>query len=369
MPDADFYDILGVSREADLSAIKKAYRQAAQRFHPDRNPGDREAEENFKRAAEAYAVLSDPQKRARYDRYGKAGLGGAGGFGGFDSEVFADFSDILGDLFGLGGIFGGRGRRRRGARPGRDLRYDLEIDFEEAVRGTETKIRIPRLEPCESCKGSGAEEGGVETCAQCGGRGEVAFQQGFFTIARPCGQCGGAGRRITKPCPECHGEGRLRAERTIDVRIPAGVDEGMRLRLAGEGEAGSHAGARGDLYVVLHVREHEVFRRHDRDVLVELPLSFARVALGTEVVVPTLDGDYTLRVPAGTQSGTRFRLRGKGVPDVDGRGRGDQYVEVRVHTPTSVSKEQRRLLEQLAELDGEIPGERGLFDRVKDIFN
>lgn len=367
MPDRDYYEILGLGRDAELSAIKKAYRRAAQQFHPDRNPGDPTSEEKFKEAAEAYAVLSDPDKRARYDRYGKAGLG-AQAFPGFDSEIFGDFGDILGNLFGLGSIFGGR-RGRRGARPGRDLRYDLEIDFEEAVRGMETKMRVPRLDPCEACRGSGAAAGGVETCSNCGGRGEVAFQQGFFTIARPCGRCAGAGRRITKSCDACAGEGRVRREHTIQVRIPAGVDDGMQLRLAGEGEAGEAGGPRGELYVVLHVREHALFRRDGRDIQLDLPVSFAKAALGTRIAVPTLEGDYALSIPAGTQSGTRFRLRGKGIVGVDGRGPGDLYVAVHVHTPTSLGKEQRRLLERLSELDGEIPTERGLFDRVKDIFN
>jgi len=368
VPESDYYDTLGIGREADLSAIKKAYRRAAQKYHPDRNPGDKAAEEKFKQAAEAYAVLSDPGKRQRYDRFGKAGLGGQGGFHGFDPDTFGDFGDILGSLFGFGNIFGG-GRRGRRGRPGRDLRYDLEIEFEEAVRGLETKIRVPRMMACDSCDGRGAAPDGIESCSNCSGQGQVAFQQGFFTIARPCGQCGGAGRRITQPCESCHGEGRVREEKTLEVKIPAGVDEGMRMRLSGEGEAGSGGGPPGDLYVELHVREHPVFRREDRDILLDLFVSYSQVALGSVVEVPTLDGEYSLKIPAGTQSGGRFRLRGKGAPGVDNRGRGDQYVSVHVHTPTSLSKEQRQLLEQLAELDGDITAERGLFDRVKDIFN
>ncbi len=369
MSHTDYYEILGVGREADLSAIKKAYRRAAQKHHPDRNPGDKTAEDRFKAAAEAYAVLSDPEKRQRYDRYGKAGLGAQAGFPGFDQEIFSDFGDVLGDLFGLGGVFGGGRRGRHGAQPGRDLRYDLELDFEEAVRGLETNVRIGRLDPCPTCRGSGAAPQGIETCGQCGGRGQVAFQQGFFTIARTCGYCGGAGRRVTRPCETCKGEARTQTERTIQVRIPAGVDDGMRLRLAGEGEAGNHGGPRGDLFVVLHVRPHEVFRREDRDIHVELPVSFSQLALGSAVRVPTLDGEYTLKIPAGTQSGTRFRLRGKGVASVEGRGVGDQYVAVHAHTPGSLTKDQRQLLERLAELDGEIRAERGFFERVKDIFN
>jgi molecular chaperone DnaJ len=350
-----------------LSAIKKAYRRAAQKHHPDRNPDDAEAEARFKAAAEAYSVLSDPEKRQRYDRFGKAGLGGQGGFGGFDAETFGDFGDILGDLFGLGSIFGG-GRRRSRVRPGRDMRFDLEIDFEEAIRGLKTSIKVPRREPCKACSGKGAAPGGIRTCAQCDGQGQVAFQQGFFTIARACSACGGAGKQITEACDVCGGEGSLHAENTIQVRIPAGVDEGMRLRLSGEGEAGGRGAPPGDLYVVIHVREHEHFRRDDLDIHFDLPVSFAQATLGAEIGVPTLDAEYTLKIPAGTQSGTRFRLRGKGIPSVDGRGQGDQYVAVHIHTPKTLSKEQRQLLENLADLDGDITAERGIFDRVKDIF-
>ena len=259
MSDRDYYEILGVSRDADLAAVKKAYRQSALRDHPDKNPGDKEAEDRFKEAAEAYSVLSDPEKRRIYDQFGKRGLGGAGGFHGFDQDIFADFSDILGDLFGLGSVFGG-GRRRGGGGAGRDLRYDLEIEFEEAVRGLETRIQVPRLESCEDCGATGAAEGGSHVCEQCGGRGQVAFQQGFFTIARPCGLCGGTGRRITHPCPTCEGRGRLSREKTLRVRIPAGVDDGTRIRMTGEGEGGVQGGPPGDLYIVLHVREHEFFQ-------------------------------------------------------------------------------------------------------------
>jgi len=367
VPDAAYYDVLGVSREADLSTIKKAYRRLALRYHPDKNPGDPAAEEKFKEAAEAYSVLSDTEKRRRYDTYGKAGLGGQGGFQGFDQEIFADFSDILGDLFGFGSIFGG-GRRRRRGQAGRDLRYDLEIEFEEAVAGLETRIKVPRLDPCEACQGSGAASGGIETCSQCRGQGQVAFQQGFFTVARTCGHCRGTGKRIVKACEACLGEGRTRAERDIKVRIPAGVDDGMQLRLAGEGEAARGGGPAGDLYVLIHVREHPVFQRDELDLHSTVDLTFSQAALGASRNVPTLDGDQALSIPAGTQSGTRFRLRGKGVPALDGRGRGDHYLTVRVRTPEGLSPEQRELLEHLGEIEGEPTGDRGLFDRVKDIF-
>jgi molecular chaperone DnaJ len=366
VPDTDFYQTLGVGRDADLSAIKKAYRKLAVRYHPDKNPGDPAAAERFTEAAEAYAVLSDPEKRRRYDTYGKAGLGGQGGFQGFDQEIFADFGDILGDLFGFGNLFGGR-RRRRG-QSGRDLRYDLEIDFEEAVRGMEAHIKVPRLEPCASCSGSGAADGGVERCSHCGGQGQVAFQQGFFTIARPCGHCRGTGRRITKPCTSCSGQGRVQTERDLQVRIPPGIDEGMQLRVGGEGEAGSHGGPPGDLYVAVHVREHDRFRREGRDIFSTVDISFSQAALGTTRSVPTLDGDHELEIPAGTQSGTRFRLRGRGVPSVEGRGRGDHYLSVQVRTPESLDTEQRELFERLSEIEGEPVADRGLFDRVKDIF-
>jgi molecular chaperone DnaJ len=366
--DRDYYDILGVKREADVAEIKKAYRRAALRYHPDKNPGDSAAEESFKEAAEAYAVLSDPEKRQLYDRFGKSGLGGSAGFPGFDQDIFGDFSDILGDLFGFGSVFGGARRRSR-AGAGRDLRYDLEIEFEEAVGGLETKIQVPRLETCDTCGGTGAEEGGIETCNQCGGRGQVAFQQGFFTIARPCNRCGGTGRRIVRPCAGCSGQGRVQQERTLTVRIPAGVDGGTRLRMSGEGEGGVGGAPPGDLYVVLHVREHEIFQRRDLDLHCVVPVSFGQAALGAEISVPTIDGEDSLDLPAGTQTGTSFRLKGRGVPAVNGRGRGDQYVIIQVRVPTRLGREQRQLIEQLAEFDDDEADGQGLFDRVKNIFN
>lgn len=366
MADRDYYEVLGVSRDADGATIKKAYRRLAVEYHPDKNPGDNQAEERFKEAAEAYAVLSDSDKRQRYDRFGKAGLGGQG-FGGFDQEIFSDFGDILGDLFGFGSVFGG-GRRRSRGMPGRDLLYDLEIDFAEAVRGLETKIQVPRLEICDGCDGSGAAAGGIATCPQCRGQGQVAFQQGFFTVARTCGHCKGTGKKIRNPCDTCRGDGRLRREKTIAVRIPPGVDEGMRLRISGEGEAGTGGAPPGDLYVVLHVRPHERFRRIDRDLVCDMAVSISQAALGTRLKVPTLDGEEELHVPAGTQSGTQFRLRGKGVPDLAGRSRGDHIAVVQVRIPRKLTVDQRRLLENLAELDQEEPADRGLFERVKDIF-
>ncbi len=367
MPRTDYYDLLGVGRDAELSAIKTAYRRLAIKYRPDKNSGDPKAEEKFKEAAEAYSVLSDSAKRQRYDTYGRTGLGGPGGFQGFDQEIFADFSDVLGDLFGFGNVFGG-GRRRRGP-AGRDLRYDLEIEFEEAIRGLETRIRIPRFEPCGECSGSGAAPGGVDRCAHCNGQGQVAFQQGFFTIARTCGHCRGTGKRISKFCAGCRGEGHLQVERDIQVRIPAGVDGGMQLRVAGEGEVGAAGGPPGDLYVQIRVKDHPEFTRDDRDIHSTVEISFSQAALGTVKKVPILDGEYNLRIPAGTQSGTRLRLKGKGVPSLDGRGTGDHYLAVQVRTPVSPDSQQRELFERLAEVEGDPTADRGLFDRVKDIFS
>jgi len=368
VPGRDYYEILGVARDADAASIKKAYRRLALQHHPDKNPGNKEAEERFKEAAEAYAVLSDPEKRRIYDQYGRAGLGSQGGFSGFDPEIFGDFADVLGDLFGFGGIFGGSGRRRR-PRRGHDLRYDLPVTFEEAVRGTEKEIRVPRLERCGACDGRGARsEKDVETCSQCRGRGQVAYQQGFFTIARTCGRCGGTGRIIARPCSGCGGNGRVRVERSITVRIPPGVVTGVQLRVGGEGEASAEGGPAGDLYVVLEVAEHEFFHREGDDLFCEIPLSFAQAALGTRLKVPTLDGEEPLEVPQGTQSGAQFRLRGKGVPSLNGGRRGDQVIRVQVRTPRRLGQRQRELFEELARLEGKEVSERGLIDRVRDIF-
>jgi molecular chaperone DnaJ len=375
----DYYDILSVERTATEQEIKSAYRKLALKHHPDRNPGDRAAEEKFKEAAEAYAVLVDADKRHLYDRFGHAGLGGAA-TSGFDPTVFTGFEDILGglgDIFGFSDVFGGR--RRGGPQRGADLRYDLEIAFEESARETETSIQIPRQEVCDTCHGSGAADGAAPaTCPQCRGRGQLRYQQGFFTVARTCGQCSGTGSIITKPCTTCRGAGRVEKERKLTVRIPAGIATGQRLRLTGEGEAGLAGGPRGDLYVVVHVQDHAFFRRDGNDLRCEVPVNFPTLALGGQIRVPTLDGEEPLTIPDGTQSGTTMRVRGKGMPDVTGRsGRGDLLVTVRVITPKKLSKEQKKLLEQLAAVlpkekfepapVGE-EDERGLFDRVKDIF-
>jgi molecular chaperone DnaJ len=376
----DYYEVLGVGREATDQQIKSAYRKLALQYHPDRNPGDKQAEEQFKEAAEAYAVLADAEKRQLYDRFGHAGVSGAGaGAGGFDPTVFADFSDIfagLGDVFGFGDIFGSR-RRRSGPQRGADLRYDLEITFDESARGAETTIQIPREETCETCSGSGAAPGTTaETCSQCRGSGQLRYQQGFLTVARPCSNCRGTGKTIAKPCTACRGAGRIGRERKLTVKIPAGIATGQRLRLYGEGEHGSAGGPPGDLYVVVHVQEHSFFHREEDDLYCELPMSFPTLALGGTVKVPTLDDREELHIPAGTQPGARFKLRGKGMPNVSGRGRGDLHVIARVAVPKKLNKEQKQLLEELARAlpsekdvaaDAEA-GDKPFFERVKDIF-
>ena len=363
----DYYEVLGVQRTATVDDIKKAYRKLAIKFHPDKNPGDSDAEEKFKEAAEAYGVLSDDEKRARYDRYGHQGVGS---FGGFDPNQFADFGDILGDLFGFGDFFGAS--RRRSTRParGNDLRYDLTLSFEEAVFGKEVTLEIPRTVTCTTCSGSGAKPGTQPvTCSGCGGRGQIRYSQGFFAVARTCPQCGGAGKVIKDPCATCNGAGRMREERSISVKVPAGVDEGSRLRVAGEGEAGHNGGPSGDLYVFIAVREHAKFTRRDYDIHSEESVSVTKATLGGDVSVDTLDGKETLRVPAGTQPSQVFRLRGKGVQFLDGSGRGDHYVHVNVRVPSALSDEQRALYEQLATIDGESLAERGVFEKVKDFFS
>ena len=379
MSKRDYYEVLGVTRTATDVEIKSAYRKLALQFHPDRNPGDKAAEESFKEAAEAYAVLADTDKRHMYDRFGHAGLGGAA-TGGFDPNVFTGFEDILGglgDIFGIGEMFGGQ-RRRGGPQRGADLRYDLEISFDESAKGVETTIQIPRNETCDTCKGSGAAEGSKPTtCPQCHGRGQLRYQQGFFTVARTCGQCRGTGSIISSPCATCRGSGRVQHQRKLTVKIPAGIATGQRLRLTGEGEAGAGGGPSGDLYVVVVVQEHPFFHREGNDLYCEIPLNYPTVALGGEITIPTIEGEHTFKIPEGTNSGETFRLRGRGMPDVSGRGRGDLLVTVKVVTPKRATRDQRKLLEQLGETlpkekfeptPREEHDDRGIFDRVKDIF-
>ena len=381
MSKRDYYDVLGVSRGANDQEIKSAYRKLALKHHPDRNPGDKKAEEQFKECAEAYSVLADADKRARYDRFGHAAVSGAaGGAQGFDPTIFAEFDDIfgsIGDIFGLGGMFGG-GRRRGGPQRGADLRYDLDITFEQSATGTETTIQIPRQETCETCTGSGAAPGtSPSACPQCRGTGQLRYQQGFFTVARTCGQCRGSGRVITKPCEKCHGQGTIEQLRKLTVKIPAGIASGQRLRLTGEGEAGALGGPAGDLYVVIQVADHAFFHRDGNDLLCEIPVNFTTLALGGEIKVPqVLTDSEPFKVPEGTATNTTFRLRNKGMPDVSGRGRGDLLVTVKAITPKKLTREQRKLLEQLAavlppqqfEPTPKEDDERGIFDKVKDIF-
>lgn len=376
MTTRDYYEILGVSRDAQDADVKSAYRKLALKYHPDRNPGDKTAEEKFKEAAEAYSVLADPDKRSRYDRFGHAGVSSAAGGGaGVDPTIFNDFGDILG---GLGDLFGFGGARRGGARRGRDLRYDLEISFEEAANGSETTLQIPRDEPCDTCGGSGSAPGSTpERCGHCRGNGQLRMQQGFFTVARTCPHCGGIGRVIAKPCQTCRGEGHVSRERKLTVKVPRGIATAQRLRLTGEGEFGSRGAPPGDLYVVIHVREHPFFHRDGDDLLCEVPVTYPTLVLGGEIRVPTLDDSAAIQIPKGTQTDTRFRLRGKGMPNVGGRGHGDLYVRVKVAVPRRLSREQKELIENLDEtmpkrvLDPLESGEgedRPFFERVKDIF-
>jgi len=369
----DYYDVLGVNRSASEQEIKSAYRKLALQHHPDRNPDNKEAaEEKFKEITEAYSVLADPQKRSAYDRFGHAAVSNAGGWApDFSSSIFADFEDIFGELFGLGDMFGRRTRRRTRASRGADLRYDMEISLEEAAAGLETKIKIPRWEICSSCHGSRAKKGSEPiSCPTCGGRGQLRSQQGFFTVTRTCPQCQGMGQVIREACPVCVGEGRTREEKVLGLKIPPGVDDGTRLRVSGEGEAGEHGGPPGDLYVVLKVREHPYFERRGNDLYCTVPISITQAAIGAEFKVPTLRGQERVRIPEGTQSGSVFRLRGFGMPSLDGHGRGDLYVSVYVVTPTRLSRENRRLVEMLGSsvrVENK-PLERRAAEKVKDIF-
>ena len=352
MAKRDYYEVLGVARNASEADIKKAYRRLAMKLHPDRNPGDKTAEGKFKEVSEAYEMLSDTQKRAAYDQFGHAGvdpnMGARGGAGFGAGAAGASFSDIFGDVFGdiFGG--GGGGARRQGAHRGADLRYTLELSLEDAVRGTEMQIRIPTLEECTTCKGTGAKPGTqATTCATCGGHGQVRMQQGFFSIQQTCPACRGSGKTIKSPCDTCHGQGRTRATKTLSVKVPAGVDEGDQIRLAGEGEIGESGGPPGDLYVQVRLKPHDLFKRDGDDLHCEMPLSFATVTLGGEVEIPTLDGRANLKIPAGTQTGKVFRLRGKGVRNVRSHETGDLYCHASVETPVNLSKQQKDLLEQL----------------------
>jgi molecular chaperone DnaJ len=372
---ADYYEVLGVSREASDQELKSAYRKQALKYHPDRNPGNHSAEEKFKEASEAYQVLTDPPRRAAYDRYGHAGLGGQG-FSGGPFAAGVDISDIFGDLFGEMFNVGGGAQRgsQRGSRQrrGDDLRLDLAIEFEQAFFGTDAEVKIRRLETCTACNGRGSATGrGPSPCGQCQGRGEIRYQQGFFSVARTCGVCGGWGSVIGDPCLTCRGETRVSNERTLNVKVPPGVEHGTRIRCTGEGDAGRSGGPRGDLYVVLSVRSHDFFERQGQDLHCVIPISFPQAALGAEIEIPGIDGPVTLKIPEGTQSGRELRVRGRGVPYVNERGRGDLIVKVLVQIPKKLSRTERELIAKLAEslsADNK-PTSPGLLDKMKDLFN
>ena len=367
----DYYEVLGVARVATDVEIKSAYRKLAMTYHPDRNPNNPEAEDRFKEITEAYAILADGEKRTLYDRFGHAGVGNAGGPAGFDPAIFQDFGDIFGDIFGFGDMFGQGGRRRSRAQRGADLREDLHLEFDEAVFGVDKQVNVRRHETCDACRGTGAAPGKAPvSCRSCNGRGQVRYQQGFFSIARTCPACHGAGNVITDPCPKCKGEGRLMRERVVETKVPAGVEDGTRIRFSGLGEAGAFSGPAGDLYIVLHVKEHAFFEREGNDLHCVVPISFPQAALGTEIMIPTLEGEHKLKVPEGTQSGTSFRIRSKGVPILNSHGKGDLYVEVRIQTPGKLSKRQRELVAELGQLSPveNKPQNRTLLGRVKDMF-
>ena len=370
----DYYEVLQVERTASDVEIKAAYRKLAMQYHPDRNPNNPAAEEKFKACSEAYQVLSDADKRAAYDRFGHAGVGAGAGGNPFAGSPFAqgDLGDIFGDLFGEMFNMGGRGGRASRAQRGRDIKFDMRLEFEEAVFGIEREINIRRAEACSDCSGTGSEGGRQpETCQQCGGRGQIRTQQGFFSVARTCPVCSGTGSVVRHPCKTCRGDGRVGREHKILVKVPAGVENETRIRYAGEGDAGKWGGPNGDLYVVLEVRAHKFFERDGDDLHCVMPISFPQAALGTELEIETLHGPETLKVPEGTQSGKEFRLRGKGVPHLNSHGRGDLVIEVRVQTPAKLTKQQKDLMRQLSESMKveNVPQSRGLFEKVKEMFS
>jgi len=365
MSKRDYYEVLGVARTATEVEIKRAYRTQAVKHHPDKNPGDHVSEDKFKECAEAYAVLSDSQKRAAYDRFGHAAVGAGAGF----DPGFSNIEDIF-DMFGFGDMFGSRGGgTRTSVQQGSDLRYDLEITLEEAAAGKEQKLRIPRLETCGECDGKGAEKGTkAESCITCQGSGQTRYQQGFFSVMRTCPNCSGRGQIIRTPCKICSGAGRVEKEKTLDVKIPAGVETGSRLRVTGEGEDGPNGGPSGDLFVVLHVKEHEVFERQGANLYSAVPVTFAQAALGAEMKVKTLNGEEDLKVPPGTQTGTIFRIKSRGMPALGGRGCGDLFVAVTLITPKNLTKEQRKLLEQLADVEDTEFNDESFIEKVRNIF-
>ncbi len=359
----DYYEILGVPRNATEAELKKAFRTLALKYHPDRNTGSKESEEKFKEINEAYSVLSDSEKRAHYDRFGSAEGAGAG-FGAFTGAGFGDiFEDIFGDFFGFSGQ-----RRTRPAR-GNDLRYDLDITLEESAFGAEKQIEAPRWETCSTCKGSGSKPGkGPVTCSHCKGTGHVRFQQGFFSVSKSCGACHGTGRIITDPCAACKGNGKVKNVRSILVKVPAGVDSGSRLRMSGEGEPGAHGGPPGDLYIIIDLKEHPVFVRRGNDIYCAMSITFPQAVLGAEIEVPTLEETANLKIPPGTQSGKAFHMRGKGIPRLGGHGKGDEVVVVNIEVPKHITPRQRELLEEFAQINGE-KASRTFKEKLKDIFS
>lgn len=374
--DRDYYDVLGVPRDADAGAIKSAFRKLAMKLHPDQNPGCKVSEDKFKEIGEAYSVLSDPQKRAAYDRYGKAGVGGGPGGGPGFSGGAADFSDIFNEIFGGGfeDMFtGGGGRSRTGPARGADLRYDIEISLEQAFKGSEREIVVPRAQKCEPCSGSGSEGNApLETCRTCQGQGQVRAQQGMFRMVRTCPACGGRGQSIKTPCKSCGGRGAVQKERTLSVKIPAGVEDGTRIRLAGEGDGGARGGPPGDLYLFLSVKPHQLFERDGPDLYCRAPAPMVKAALGGEMEVPTIDGDRAkITIPAGAQTGRRFRIKGKGMTHLRGKDRGDLHVELLVETPVNLTAKQKKLLEEFSKDCGEEchPQTQGFFDNVKKFFD
>lgn len=374
MAKRDFYEILGVAKNADDAEIKKAYRRLAMKYHPDRNEDKKDSEEKFKEAKEAYEILSDAEKRQAYDRFGHSAVDGSAGFGGGGAAGAGNFSDIFGDVFG--DIFGGRGGGGGGGRSARgsDLRYNLEVTLEEAVRGTKSELHVPSWSRCDTCNGNGAKKGSTPvTCNTCAGAGQVRMSQGFFSIQQTCPHCHGRGTTIKDPCGSCHGQGRVQKDRTLSVRIPAGVDNGDRIRLAGEGEAGVAGAPPGDLYIHVHVKEHPIFQREENNLYCEVPISFSAAALGGEIEVPTLDGRVMLKVPAETQSGKLFRLRGKGVTPMRGGNAGDLICRVALETPVNLSSRQKELLREFEQSmkddNGHSPRADSWFDGVKKFFD
>ncbi len=375
MSKRDYYEVLGVDRGASKDVVKKAYRKLAMKYHPDRNPGDQGAETKFKEASIAAEILLDDEKRSRYDQFGHAGVDGQSGFGGgFQSGDFGDLGDIFGDLFG--DVFGGgrrRGGRRSRGRPGNDLQMNLVVSFEEAAFGIEKTISLNRHAECGDCQGTGGKNGSQpQNCGACHGTGEIRRQQGFFTVATTCPKCHGSGQMITDPCNSCHGEGRKRKKTDLAVKVPGGIDVGQRLKLSGEGDAGTQGAPNGDLYVVIQVEEHGIFERDEFDIHCTIPISFSQAALGCEIEVPTLDGRVEVSIPAGTQSGKKMRLKGKGVQRLGGYGIGDQILTIHVETPSKLTSEQKELFKRLAELEGEAncnPMSRGFFDKVRELFH